>query len=96
MIEEAVRALPNYDILQPYMSYDKFRSLNVRADNTGCNLYVFVIGYQQNFTTSQPIKKELLFDGVVPIDINRYALVLPNNLVPKSSDGQRHFDIIQI
>ena len=50
-IEEAFRALPEGDIFQPYISDQDFRSPNVRADDVGCNLYVFDIEYQQNFTT---------------------------------------------
>ena len=43
---------------------------------------------------SQPIKVEFKFDGVVPNNVNGYALVLTNKLFPISSDGQRHFDLI--
>ena len=46
------------------------------------------------FSNSQPIKIEFKFEGVVPNDINGYALVLTNKLVSISSDGQRHFDLI--
>ena len=49
---------------------------------------------RKNFTNSQPFKVEFKFDGVVPNDINGYALVLTNELVSLSSDGQRHFDLI--
>ena len=90
-INEAFRALTEDDILQPYISDVDFRSSNVRADDIGYNLYVFEIRYQQNFTASQPSKVESNFDGVVPNDIDGYALVLANKLVSISSDGQRHF-----
>ena len=50
--------------------------------------------YQKNFTNSQQIKVELKFDGVVTDDINGYALVLTDELVSISSNGQRHFDLI--
>ena len=93
-IKEALRALIKYDILQPYISDDKFRTSNVRADDVGYNLYLFDIRYQKNFTNSQPIHVEFKFDGIVTNDINRYALVLTNKLVSISSDGQRHFDLI--
>ena len=92
--KEAFRALTKDGIRQPYISDDDFRSSNVRADDVGYNLYVFDIRYQQNFTDSQPLKVEFKFDGVVPNDINGYALVLTNKLVSISSDGQRHFDLI--
>ena len=91
---EAFRPLKKDDILQPYVSEDDFRSSNVRADDIGYTLYVFEIRYQQNFTASQPIKLEFIFNKFVPNDINGYALVLTNKLVSISSDGQRHFDLI--
>ena len=61
----------------------------------GYNLYVFDIRHQQLLTASQPIKVEIIFDGVVPNDVNRYALVLTNKLVSVNSDGQKHFDLIE-
>ena len=82
------------DILQPYTSYDDLRTAKVRDDVVGYNLYVFDVRYQKNFTNSQPIKVEFKFVGVVPIDINGYALVLTNKMVSISSDGQRPFDLI--
>ena len=93
-IKEAFRALTKDDIPQPYISEADFRTSNVVADDIGFNLYVFDIRYQKKFTKSQPIKVEFKFEGVVPNDINGYALVLTNKLVPISSDGQRHFDLI--
>ena len=92
--KEAFKALTKDDILQPYISDDDFRSSNAAANDVGYNLYVFDIRYQKNFTISQPNKVEIKFDGVVPNDINGYALVLTNKLVSISSDGQRHFDLI--
>ena len=41
-------------------------------------IYTFSIRYQKN---SQSFDVELEFDGVVPNDVNGYALVLTNNLV---------------
>ena len=93
-IKEAFRASTKDDILQPYISDDDFGSSNVRVDDVGYNLYVFDIRYQKSYTASQPIKVEFKFDGVVPNDINGYALALTNKLVSISSDGQRHFDLI--
>ena len=93
-IKEAFKALTKDDILQPHISQDDFRTSNVAANGIGYNLYVFDIRYQKNFTNSQPIKVEYKFEGVVPNDINGYALVLTNKLVSISSDGQRHFDLI--
>ena len=93
-IKEAFRALTKDDILPPYISEADFRTSNVAANDIGYNLYVFDKRYQKNFTNSQPIIVEFKFDGVVPNDINGYALVLTNKLISISSDGQRHFDLI--
>ena len=93
-IKEASKALTKDDILQPYISEEDFRSSNAAANDVGYNLYVFDIRYQKNYTASQPIKVEFKLDGVVPNDVNGYALVLTNKLVSISSDGQRHFDLI--
>ena len=93
-IKEAFKALTKDDILQPYISEEDFRTSNVRAADVGYNLYVFDIRYQKNYTASQPIKVEFKFDGVVPNNVNGYALVLANKLVSISSDGQRHFDLV--
>ena len=95
-IKEAFKALTKDDILQPYISEADFRTSNVAANDTGYNLYVFDVRYQKNFTNSQPIKVEFKFEGVVPNDINGYALVLTNKLVSISSDGQRHFGLIEV
>ena len=93
-IKEAFRALTKDDILQPYISEADFRRSNAAANDIGYNLYVFDIRYQKSFTNSQPIKVEFKSEGVVPNDVNGYALVLTNKLVSISSDGQRHFDLI--
>ena len=93
-IKEALRALTKDNILEPYISDDNFRSSNVRADDIGYKLYVFVINYQQNFTAAQSVKAEYKFDGVVPNDVIGYCLVLTNKLVSISSDGHRHFDLL--
>ena len=94
--KEAFRALTKDDIFQPCILDDDFRSSNVRLAVVGYNLYVFDIRYPKSFTASQPNKEEFKFDGVVLIDINVYALLLTNKLVKISSDGQRHFDLIQV
>ena len=91
-IKEAFKALTKDNLLQPYISDDDFRSFN-NGDNIGYNIYVFDIRYQKNFESSQPIKVEFKFDGVVPAGIYGYALVLTNKLFSISSDGQRMFDL---
>ena len=92
-IKEAFKALTKDNLLQPYISDADFRSNN-NGDNIGYNIYAFDISYQKNFESSQPIKVEFKFDGVIPAGIYGYALVLTNRLVSISSDGQRMFDLI--
>ena len=91
-INEAFRALTKDNILQPYISEHDFRSSN-DGNNIGYNIYAFDIRYQKNFESSQPIKVEFKFDGVVPAGIYGYALVLTNRLISISSYGQRMFDL---
>ena len=67
-------------ILQPYVSNQDFRSSN-EGDDTGYKLYVFPLRYQEDFIANQPIKKESYFDGVVPTEIDGYALVLRDKMV---------------
>ena len=92
-IKEAFKALTNDDILQPYITQEDFRTSIVAANDVGYNLYLFDIRFQKKYTASQPIKVEFKF-GVVPNNVNGYALVLTNKLVSISSEGQRHFDLI--
>ena len=91
-IKEAFKALTKDNILQPYISGHDFRSSN-GVDDIGYNIYAFDIRYQKNFESSQPIKVEFKFDGVVPAGRYGYVLVLTNRLISISSDGQRLFDL---
>ena len=91
-IKEAFKAITKDNLLQPYISEHDFRSSN-DGNNIGYNIYAFDIRYQKNFESSQPIKVEFKFDGVVPAGIYGYALVLTNRLISISSDGQRMFDL---
>ena len=91
-IKDAFRALTKDNLLQPYISDADFRSSN-NDNNIGYNIYVFDIRYQKNFESSQPIKVEFKFDGVVPAGIYGYALVSTNKLFSISSYGQRMFDL---
>ena len=91
-IKEAFKALTKDNLLQQYISEHDFRSSN-DGNNIGYNIYVFDIRYQKSFESSQPIKVEFKFDGVVPAGIYGDALVLTNKLISISSDGQRMFDL---
>ena len=91
-IKEAFKALTKDNLLQQYISDNDFRSSN-DGDNIGYKIYAFDIRYQKNFESSQPIKVEFKFDGVVPAGIYGYALVLTNKPISISSDGQRMFDL---
>ena len=93
-MKQAFRALTKDDILQPCISDDDFRSSNAGVVELGFNLYVLDIRYQQNFPAPQPIKVEFIYVGVVPNDVNGYALVLTNKWSSISSDGQKHFGLI--
>ena len=93
-IKEAFKVLSKDAILKPYISDADFRSSNVRTTDAGYNIYVFDKRYQKNFKTSQLVKVEFKFNGVVPRSVNGYALVLTSRLVSVSSDGDRHFDLI--
>ena len=77
LIKQAFKDLTKDDILEPYISDNDFRSSN-DGHNIGYNLYIFDIRYQKNFESAQPIKVEFKFDGVVPVGIYGYALVLTN------------------
>ena len=88
-IKEAFKPLTKDDILQPYISEEDFRSSNAAANDYNFiryNLYVLDIRYPKNYTASQPIKVEIKIDGLVPNNVNGYALVLTNKLVSISSD----------
>ena len=92
-IKEAFRVVSKDDILKPFKSDDDFRSTN-DGNNIGYKIYVFGTRYQKNSESSQPVKIEFKFDGVIPAGIYGYALVLTNKIISLGSDGQRHFDLI--
>ena len=91
-VKEFFRALAKDNILQPYISEHDFRSSN-DGNNIGYNIYAFDIRYQKKFESSQPIKVEYKFDGVIPAGIYGYALVLTNKIISICSDGERMFDL---
>ena len=89
------KALTKDDILQPYISENDFKSSN-DGDKVGYNLYSSDIRYQKNFESAQPIKVEFKFSENLPARLYGYGFVSTNRLVSISSDGQRHFDLIQV
>ena len=91
-IKEAFKTLTKDNILQPYISEDRFKPSN-DGDDIGYNIYLFDVPYQKNFESAQPIKVEFKFDGVIPAGVYGYALVLTNRLVTIGSDVQRMFDL---
>ena len=70
-IKESFKALTKDNFLQQYISEHDFRSSN-DGNNIGYNKYAFDIRYQKIFESSQPIKVEFKFDGVVPAGIIGY------------------------
>ena len=92
-IREAFGALTKDDILRPYISDHDFGT-SINGNDIGCNLYDFHIRDQKNLESAQPKKVEINLSENIPAGIHGYALVLTNKLVSKSSDGQRHFDLI--
>ena len=67
-IKEVFKALTKDNTLQPYITEHDFRSYNDDND-IGYDIYAFDIRYQKNFESSQPIKVEFNFDGVIPASI---------------------------
>ena len=92
LIKQAFKELTKDDILELSISDNDFSSFN-DGNNIGYNLYVFDIRYQKSFESAQPIKVAFKFGGLVPAGIYGYALVLTNQLISISTDGQLHFDI---
>ena len=92
-IKKAFKVLVKDDIFQTYISDKDFRSYK-KINDIGYNSYVFDIRYQKIFQSAQPIKVEIIFDGVIRAGLYGYALVITNNLISISSHGQRHFDLI--
>ena len=92
-MKEAFKALTKDDILQPYISEDDFISSN-EGNIIVYNIYAFDIRYQKNVENAQPVKVEFKISENIPAGIYGYALVLTNNLISISSDGQRMFDLV--
>ena len=88
--KEAFKALTKDNILQPFVTEDDFRSSN-DGDSIGYNIHAFDKRYQKNFENGQSVIVEFKFDGVVPVGVYCYALVLTNRLVCINSDGQKMF-----
>ena len=88
-----MRAPTKDDILNPFIFDNGFRSSN-NGNNMGYNIYVSDLRYLQNFTTSQRNNVAFKFSENLPVGIYGFALVLTNQLVSISSDGERCFDLI--
>ena len=85
-------ALTKDNLLQRKISEHDFRSSNDDND-IRYNIYAFDIRYHKKIESSEPIKVEFKFDGVIRAGIYGYALVLTNKLISISSEGQRMFDL---
>ena len=63
---------------------------------TSYNFYVFDLSKQKPPIASQPIRLEFKFSAAFGVaDYVAYALVVTPKLISISSDGQRHFDLLQ-
>ena len=94
-IKEAFRFFTKHDMLQRYKSDNDFRSSN-NGKYVGYNLSVFDMHYQKNLESARPIKVEFKNSGNIPAVFYGCALGLTNKLFSISSDGQCHFDFIQV
>ena len=97
-IKEDFKALTKDDILNPCIYGQGFRSTYVNAAGEATKdlqykIYFFDIRYQINLESALPKKVKFKFSENFSPGIYGYALVLTNNLVSVSSDGQRHFDL---
>ena len=81
---------------KPYISDHDFRSSNNSVDDVCYKLYVFDIRYQEKCKGAQPFKAKFNFDGVVPSNVNDYALLMKSKLVSISFGEQKHFDSISV
>ena len=79
-------------ISQPFNTQKGFVTSNKYPDgNPGFNLNVFDIRHTQVYSSAQPIRVKFDFRPAVPAatSLIENALLLRNNLVSKSSDGQK-------
>ena len=88
------------DFLQTIISQNDVITNNVfgadhNTGDIGYNLFVFDIRDQSKFSSPHLIKENFNFQGKLPADIVAYAPLSTKNLITISSDGQRHFDLIQ-
>ena len=96
-IVSCFRHLSKDNKIQPYIAQKDFITSNNYPDgNPGYNLYVFDICHHQDYRSAQPIKVRFEFRPANPVATNLigYALLLTKNVVSKSSDGQRQFELI--
>ena len=60
----------------------------------GCNIYVFDLRYQQEYSFAQPIEVRFLFANIIRENTaSGYAFNLTNSILAINSDGQRHLDL---
>ena len=91
-IKESFGAPTKDNIFQTHINENENRSSN-DCGNIGYNIHSFDMRYQKVFENAQPIKVEFNFSENIPDGIYGVVLVLTNNLVLISSDGQRMFDL---
>ena len=80
-IKQIFGCLTKDDILQPYISDQKYRSSN-DGDDVGYDLFVFSMQYQKkNLAADQKITVEFNYSEDVLASVNGYTLVITSTLV---------------
>ena len=93
--KEAIRALTEDNIPQPYISEDDFIS-SKDGNDVVYNIHCFDIRYKKTFENAQPVNADFNFSANILARVYGYTLVLPNRLASISSVGQFRtmFDLI--
>ena len=92
------RHLAKDNFLQPYFSQRVFISSTEYPDgNPGYSFIVFGIRHHPEYSSAQPVKIRFDFRPAVPAATNLkvYALLLTNNKISISGDGQKQFDLVE-
>ena len=98
-VVSSFRHLAKDNFLQPYFTQKYFITCNNYPDgNPAYNLYVFDVRHHQDSSSAQRIKVRFDFRPAVPAatNLNGYALSITNKKLSISSDGQSHFDLVQV